>query len=96
LAPFHKLPIEYQNGVVAYIALEDKEAPAIRNSGPANGPRACKSRHAVHGRKAREVKQELRAQRVKLPRRAGAVTCVAAREIGARAGVTPVVGQNLP
>lgn len=47
------------------------------------------------GQKAREVKQELRAQRVKLPGRAGSVTCVVAHEIGAPAGVTPVVWRLL-
>ncbi|SPD37505.1 transposase (plasmid) [Cupriavidus taiwanensis] len=44
------------------------------------------------GQKAREVKQELRAQRMKLPGLVGAeFTCVAAREIEAPAGVKPVV-----
>ncbi len=48
------------------------------------------------GQKAREVKQELRAQRVKLPGLAGAaLTCVEAREIGAPAGVKPVVWRLL-
>jgi hypothetical protein len=48
------------------------------------------------GHKAREVKQELRTQRVKLPGQAGpAVTCVVAQEVGAPAGVTPVVWRLL-
>lgn len=48
------------------------------------------------GKKARQVKQELRAQRVKLPGEAGpAVTCVVAQEIGAPAGVTLVVWRLL-
>jgi len=48
------------------------------------------------GQKARQVKQELRAQRVKLPGRAGLeVTCVAAQETGAPAGVKPVVWRLL-
>ncbi|MNS71761.1 Transposase for transposon Tn5 [compost metagenome] len=48
------------------------------------------------GRKARHVRQELRAQRVKLPGRAGtALTCVVAQEIGAPAGVKPVVWRLL-
>jgi hypothetical protein len=48
------------------------------------------------GQKAREVKQELRAQRVKLPGQAGpTVTCVVAQEVGAPAGVTPVVWRLL-
>ncbi|MBB1632663.1 IS4 family transposase [Cupriavidus sp. UME77] len=47
------------------------------------------------GQKAREVKQELRAQRVKLPGQAGSVTCVVAHETGAPAGVTPVVWRLL-
>lgn len=47
------------------------------------------------GQKAREVKQELRAQRVKLPGQAGSVTCVVAQEIGAPAGITPVVWRLL-
>ncbi|MCY0856436.1 IS4 family transposase [Cupriavidus sp. D39] len=48
------------------------------------------------GQKAREVKQELRAQRVKLPGKTGpAVTCIVAQEIGAPAGVTPVVWRLL-
>ena len=48
------------------------------------------------GQKAREVKQELRAQRVKLPGLAGpAVTCVVAQEVGAPVGVTPVVWRML-
>jgi hypothetical protein len=48
------------------------------------------------GQKARELKQELRAQRVKLPGQAGpTVTCVVAQEVGAPAGVTPVVWRLL-
>ncbi|WP_175108563.1 IS4 family transposase, partial [Pararobbsia alpina] len=48
------------------------------------------------GQKAREVKQELRAQRVKLPGQAGpTVTCVVAQEVSAPAGVTPVVWRLL-
>jgi hypothetical protein len=48
------------------------------------------------GQKAREVKQELRAQRVKLAGQAGpTVTCVVAQEVGAPAGVTPVVWRLL-
>lgn len=47
------------------------------------------------GQKAREVKQELHAQRVKLPGQAGSVTFVVAHEIGAPAGVTPVVWRLL-
>ena len=48
------------------------------------------------GQKAREVKQELRAQRVKLPGNKGlAITCLVAQEVGAPAGVTPVVWRLL-
>jgi hypothetical protein len=48
------------------------------------------------GQKAREVKQELRAQRVKLPGKKGlAITCIVAQEVGAPAGVTPVVWRLL-
>jgi Transposase Tn5 dimerisation domain/Transposase DNA-binding len=48
------------------------------------------------GQKAREVKQELRAQRVKLPGNKGlAITCIVAQEVGAPAGVTPVVWRLL-
>jgi hypothetical protein len=44
------------------------------------------------GRKAREVRQELRASRLQLPgKRQLEVTCVVAREIGAPAGLKPVV-----
>lgn len=44
------------------------------------------------GQKAREVRQELRASRLKLPgKRQLEVTCVVAREIGAPAGLKPVV-----
>ncbi len=48
------------------------------------------------GQKAREVKQTLRAQRVKLPGASGpTVTCVLAQEIGAPASVKPVVWRLL-
>jgi Transposase Tn5 dimerisation domain/Transposase DNA-binding len=48
------------------------------------------------GQKARQVKQELRARRVKLPGRNGLeLTCVVAREIGAPASVKPVVWRLL-
>jgi len=48
------------------------------------------------GQKAREVRQELRASRITLPgKRALGVTCVMAREIGAPAGVAPVVWRLL-
>ena len=48
------------------------------------------------GQKAREVRQELRAQRVKLPGKKGlAITCIVAQEVGAPAGVTPVVWRLL-
>lgn len=48
------------------------------------------------GQKAREVKQSLRAQRVKLSGASGpTVTCVLAQEIGAPASVTPVVWRLL-
>jgi hypothetical protein len=48
------------------------------------------------GQKAREVRQELRAQRVELPGKKGlAITCIVAQEIGAPAGVTPVVWRLL-
>ena len=48
------------------------------------------------GQKAREVKQTLRAQRVKLPGASGpTVTCVLAQEIGAPASVRPVVWRLL-
>jgi hypothetical protein len=44
------------------------------------------------GQKAREVRQELRSQRVTLPGRAGVtLTCVEAYEVGAPAGVKPVI-----
>ena len=44
------------------------------------------------GQKAREVRQELRASRLRLPgKRQLEVTCVVAREIGAPVGVKPVV-----
>lgn len=44
------------------------------------------------GQKAREVRQELRSQRVTLPGRAGvALTCVEAYEVDAPAGVKPVI-----
>ncbi|CAB3775372.1 hypothetical protein [Paraburkholderia humisilvae] len=47
-------------------------------------------RHA--GQKAREVRQELRAQRVRLPgRQELAITCLVAQESGTPAGVKPVV-----
>ncbi|QRQ83739.1 IS4 family transposase [Cupriavidus oxalaticus] len=48
------------------------------------------------GQKAREVKQELRAQRVRLPGKNGlALTCLVAQECGAPAGVKPVVWRLL-
>jgi len=48
------------------------------------------------GQKAREVKQELRAQRVKLPGKKGlTITCIVAQEVGAPAGMTPVVWRLL-
>jgi hypothetical protein len=48
------------------------------------------------GQKARQVKQELRAQRVRLSGRSGLeVTCVAAQETDAPAGVKPVVWRLL-
>jgi hypothetical protein len=48
------------------------------------------------GQKAREVKQTLRAQRVKLPGASGpTVTCVLAQEIGAPASMRPVVWRLL-
>ncbi|WP_431798473.1 IS4 family transposase (plasmid) [Cupriavidus metallidurans] len=48
------------------------------------------------GQKAREVRQELRAQRVMLPGRKGvSLTCLVAEERGAPAGVKPVVWRLL-
>jgi Transposase Tn5 dimerisation domain len=44
------------------------------------------------GQKAREVKQELRSQRIRLPGRAGVtLTCVEAYEVDAPAGLKPVI-----